>query len=142
MKATGMMIMIVTAGVLFLTGCGQRQGAGDNSASSTKTSQVSQKSPSAYLAHVKAQGLTLTDQAKIAASDLPKGATAGVGFQGAGNVAMQLLTFDTQAQANAAQKTAISRQQRAYTQNRLLLTADSGMGRGWFEKYQHAIFQQ
>ncbi|MFD1485842.1 hypothetical protein ACFQ5J_11455 [Lacticaseibacillus baoqingensis] len=111
----------------------------------TATQSASTSVPTAprqFLAGVKKRGLAATQITTIADLELPKEATSGVSFIGASDVKFELIAFKTQAAANQARSDAVSQGKRAYSDRRLVLSASTGLGKGWFEKYRDAIFKQ
>lgn len=124
---------------MVLVGCRQQSAPTHRSSTSSAVTQSSAQDP---LATVKTQGLTVEQVKQLHTYPDAVKATSGLAWQGASGVAMQLLTFQNNEDCQAARKYYAGQDLRVYTSGNRLLTAARGMGRGWFEKYQHAIFKQ
>ncbi|WP_125580566.1 hypothetical protein [Lacticaseibacillus suibinensis] len=127
-----------------LGACGVHEATPTKTTPSTATTEMRTKQPADYLAGVRSRGLSIKGQADVDVTNQPQAvqAESGVSFSTASNVSFTLLQFKSQALANQARSYYARQGNRVYSNRGLLLTASRGMAKGWFEKYQRAIFRQ
>ncbi|WP_262316381.1 hypothetical protein [Lacticaseibacillus parakribbianus] len=145
-NTTHALLAAVATAALLLTGCaGQRSADAPSGQNASQASgQAAPVSPATALKGVTARGLTAAHPTTIDVTTLPKGvaATAGVSFQSDAGVTLTLLTFKDGTTTQAARRHYAQANQRVYATDTRLLTAGRWLSRGWFEKYQRAIFRQ
>ncbi|WP_461226194.1 hypothetical protein [Lacticaseibacillus suihuaensis] len=142
---TPALLAAVATAALLLTGCaGQPAADAPSSPATSPSSSQPATTASASLKGVTARGLTAAHPTTIDVTTLPEGvaATTGVSFQSDAGVTLTLLTFKDGAATQAARRHYAQANQRVYATGTRLLTAERGLSRGWFEKYQRAIFRQ
>lgn len=134
-------------GLLLVSGlgaCGVHEATPTKTTTSSAAAAVRTKKPAAYLAGVRSRGLSIKGVADVDVNNQPQAvqAQSGVKFVTDNNTAFTLLQFKSQALANQARSYYARQGNRVYSNRGLLLTASRSMAKGWFEKYQRAIFRQ
>lgn len=142
MKKFKVIFLVLT--ILTMGGVLSACGVGKDSSSDTQATSSSEKTVKSYMADLKEQGLTVTDQEDVEIANLAKQvkATSGVRFNGESGTHAKLLQFNTEDLAQKASSFYANQGQQVYAEGHLLLVMDRSLGKGWFKKYQKAIFNQ